>query len=110
MGAYAIGDLIWNPGTFRKVFDSIDSPSLVISMKYGESDFFRYLPLNPNFLESGHKKIIEFQARREYEGFGAYPSFVGWDIEDLLLQLQDAQNVIGASVWCQTGGWGNFDN
>ena len=108
VGAYSIGDLIWNPKTFRKVFQSIDSPSLVISMKYGESDFFRYLPLNPNFFESSHKKIIEFQARREYEGFGAYPSFVGWDVENDLAQLQGAKNVIGASVWCQTGGWGKL--
>lgn len=108
VGAYSIGDLIWNPKTFQKVFDSIDSPSLVISMKYGESDFFRYLSLNSNFFESKHKKIIEFQARREYEGFGAYPSFVGWDVEDYLHQLRKAKNVIGASVWCQTGGWGKL--
>ncbi|QEG23641.1 hypothetical protein [Mariniblastus fucicola] len=108
VGAYSIGDLIWNPKTFNRVFDGIDSPALVISMKYGESDFFRYLPLNSNFLQSDHKKIIEFQARREYEGFGAYPSFVGWDVEEYLTQLQSAKNVIGASVWCQTGGWGKL--
>ena len=43
VGAYRIGDLMWHRGTFTSVFDGLKSPSLVISMKYGESDFFRYL-------------------------------------------------------------------
>ncbi len=106
VGAYPIGDLMWNRNTFDKVFKHIDSPSLIISMKYGESDFFRYLPINKLFFRSAHKKIVEFQARREYEGFGGYPSFVGWDCEGYLNELRAARNVVGASVWCQTGGWG----
>ena len=106
VGAYQVGDLIWNPRTFSKVFDRVDSEALIISMKYGETDFFRYLPTNPLFFVSDHKKIVEFQARREYEGFGAYPSFVGWDCESHLQELKSARNVVGMSVWCQTGGWG----
>ena len=106
VGAFKIGDLTWNQERFAEVFEGVDSPSLVISCKYGESDFFRYLPLNPLFTTSRHKKVIEFQARREYEGFGAYPSFIGWDTEDYLNQLGANANVIGMSVWCQTGGWG----
>lgn len=108
VGAHAIGDLAWNERTFHKVFDGIESPALVISMKYGETDFFRYLPLNKLFFVSDHKKLIEFQARREYEGFGAYPSFVGWDVEKYVAELRSAKNVVGASVWCQTGGWGKL--
>lgn len=106
VGAHPIGDLMWNVKRFRQVFDQLDSPSLVISLKYGESDFFRYLPANKLFFATAHQKIVEFQARREYEGFGAYPSFVGWDSEKILHQLRFAENVIGMSVWCQTGGWG----
>ena len=106
VGAHPIGDLGWNEKRFHQVFRNIDSPNLIISFKYGESDFFRYLTLNPLFSVSDHQKIIEFQARREYEGFGAYPSFVGWDVEQYLADLRDAKNVVGASVWCQTGGWG----
>lgn len=106
VGVHPIGDLIWNQRTFWRVFRGLDSPSLVISMKYGESDFFRYLPLNRLFFLSDHKKIVEFQARREYEGFGAYPSFVGWDCERYLRRLKGARGVVGVSVWCQTGGWG----
>lgn len=112
VGAHRIGDLMWNERTFHQVFGSLNSSALVISMKYGESDFFRYLPLNRLFFASNHQKLIEFQARREYEGFGAYPSFVGWDVEAHLQQLRDpdseVENLVGASVWCQTGGWGKL--
>ena len=77
-------------------------------MKYGESDFFRYLPLNRHFFRVGVKKIIELQARREYEGAGEYPSFIGWDCEQYAKELAEASHVIGFSVWCQTGGWHGF--
>jgi len=46
LGAYAIGDLMWNAGTFRKVFKNINSDNLLISLKSGETDFFRYLNFN----------------------------------------------------------------
>ncbi|MFG0287061.1 MAG: hypothetical protein ACF8CQ_02745 [Rhodopirellula sp. JB044] len=106
VGAHPIGDLNWNPTRFDQTFGDIDSEALIISLKYGESDFFRYLPVNPLFFQSRHQKIIEFQARREYEGFGAYPSFIGWDSAKIMDDLKPAENVVGMSVWCQTGGWG----
>lgn len=108
IGMYSIGDLIWNRNTFWKVFKEVDSPQLIISMKYGESDFFRFLPLNKIFFYSDHKKIIELQARREYEGFGEFPSFVGWEYERYAKKLAQAKNVVGFTVWCQTGGWTAF--
>jgi hypothetical protein len=77
-------------------------------MKYGETDFFRYLPLNKQFFRSRHRKIVEFQARREYEGFGEYPSYVGHDYEAYWERLRTAENVVGAQIWCQTGGWSVF--
>ena len=99
--------MIWNPDTFDKVFRGLENSQLIISMKYGQSDFFRYLPLNRLFFRGGHRKLIEFQARREYEGFGEYPSFVGWDYEKIRDKLI-GQNIVGISVWCQTGGWSGF--
>jgi hypothetical protein len=108
VGAHPIGDLIWNRNTFDRTFAGLDRPNLVLSMKYGETDFFRYLPLNNLFFRSDHQKIVELQARREYEGFGEFPSFVGWDYEDYVRQLSGARNVIGAWIWCQTGGWSHF--
>ncbi len=108
VGAYLIGDLIWHRGRIATVFQGIRSEALVVSMKYGESDFFRYLPLNRHFFRIDLPKIIEFQARREYEGAGEYPSFVGWETATLAGELASAPNVIGFSVWCQTGGWHRF--
>lgn len=108
VGMYELGDLIWNRNTFSKVFDGIESKRLIISMKHGESDFFRFLPVNKLFFRSNHQKIIELQARREYEGFGEYPAFIGWEYQAYAAQLASARNVVGCSIWCQTGGWSAF--
>lgn len=108
VGIGRIGDLIWNHDTFDAVFKGLEDTNIILSLKHGESDFFRYLPLNKLFFRSEHKKIIEMQARREYEGFGEYPSFVGWEHERFQKQLASAHKIIGLSVWCQTGGWSGF--
>jgi len=108
VGAHLIGDLIWHRERLAQALEGIYSPMLIISMKYGESDFFRYLPLNRHFFRLTLPTIVEFQARREYEGAGEYPSFVGWEVEQYARELQGASNLIGFSVWCQTGGWHGF--
>lgn len=108
VGAYPVGDLIWNRKTLKKIFDPFDSPKLILSIKHGESDFFRHLPLNKQFTRSTHKKIVELQARREYEGCGIYPSYIGNDVEKIKEDLQGIPGLVGMSVWCQTGGWTRF--
>ena len=108
VGAHLIGDLIWHRDRLAETFAGITSPALVISMKYGESDFFRHLPLNKHFFRLEQQTLVEFQARREYEGAGEYPSFVGWEVEHYARALEGASNLVGFSVWCQTGGWHGF--
>lgn len=108
VGAYALGDLMWNRRTFLRAFGNLDHPRLVLSLKYGESDFFRYLPLSKQFARTAHRKIIELQARREYEGHGEYPSFTGWEYEAYARGLEGREDIVGVSVWCQTGGWSGF--
>jgi len=108
VGAHLIGDLIWHRGRLASALRGIDSAFLIVSMKYGESDFFRYLSLNRHFFRVSLPKIIEIQARREYEGAGEYPSFIGWDCEHYSRELAGAHNVVGFSIWCQTGGWHAF--
>lgn len=108
VGAFLIGDLIWHRGRLAQALEGIGSRWFVLSMKYGESDFFRYLPLNRHFFRIALPKIIELQARREYEGAGEYPAFIGWDCEQYARELAGAQNVVGLSMWCQTGGWHAF--
>jgi len=108
VGAHMIGDLIWHRNTLARMLDGVESEHFILSLKYGETDFFRYLPLNKAFFRTNVQKIIEFQARREYEGAGEYPSFVGYDVEAHAKELQSAENMVGFSVWCQTGGWHAF--
>lgn len=108
VGAHHIGDLMWNRDTFLATFGGIHSEHLVLSMKYGESDFFRFLPLNRHFALTNHRKIVELQARREYEGFGEFPSFVGWEYQRYRDELRAVPGIVGFSVWCQTGGWTRF--
>lgn len=108
VGAHRIGDLIWHRDTLARTLEGLDSPNLIVSMKHGESDFFRFLPLNPAFFRVRQRKLLELQARREYEGAGEYPSFIGWDCERFAYDLGRAENLAGISVWCQTGGWHRF--
>lgn len=108
VGAHKIGDLIWHRQTLTDTFAGISSENFIVSMKHGESDFFRYLQLNRAFFRIPHRKIIELQARREYEGAGEYPSFIGRDCERFARELATAENMAGISVWCQTGGWHRF--
>ena len=108
VGAHRIGDLIWHSGTLERTLEGMESPNLIVSMKHGESDFFRYLPLNQSFFRVRQRKLLELQARREYEGAGEYPWFIGWDCERFARERSGVENMAGISVWCQTGGWHRF--
>lgn len=108
LGAYPIGDLIWNPRTWDAVFAGIDSPSLVVSLKYGDADFFRFLPLNPLFFRGPQRKLVELQCRREYEGMGEYPAFVGWQYERYLNELVAGNANLAGVYAINAGGWASF--
>jgi hypothetical protein len=106
LGAYPIGDLMWNPRTYAATFSGLQSEALVVSMKHGETDFFRNGPLCPHLLhQHGHRKMVEIQARREYEGFGEFPAFVGEETASCARNLLKNPDLDGVWVWCQTGGW-----
>ncbi len=105
VGSYRIGDLIWNEKTFKETFKDITSPNFIISMKYGDTDFFGALELNPLFYSLEHPTLLELQTRRERECFGVMPYYVGWDYEEYYRKLKAVNNLAGISVWCQTGGW-----
>jgi hypothetical protein len=108
VGAHPIGDLMWHRERLAITLDGLESPNLIVSMKHGESDFFRHLPLNRAFFRVKQRKLIELQARREYEGAGEYPSFIGSNCERIARELSGVKNMAGISVWCQTGGWHRF--
>ncbi len=108
VGAYPIGDLCWNRQTYREVFHRIESKNLIISIKYGESDFYDYgaEPLNHLFFEGKQQKLLEFQVRREREGFGELPFICSDTYARYLNQAHDNPHFVGISMWLQTGGWG----
>ena len=105
VGVYQIGDMMWNPATLEKSLRGVPTQQLILSMKYGESDFFRYLPLNIGFWLGDVPKIIELQGRREYEGAGRFPSFMGYEYETYRNELSHCSSLVGMMVWIQTGGW-----
>ena len=105
VGVYSIGDMIWNPKTIEQSLQGLSSTRLVLSMKYGQSDFFRYLTINECFWVSPIPKIVELQGRREYEGAGRFPSFIGKEYEIYRNELSECASLSGIMVWAQTGGW-----
>ncbi len=108
LGAYPVGDLMWNRRTYDAAFGDIASPSLIVSLKYGDADFFRYLALNPLFFHGPQRKLVELQTRREYEGMGEYPSFVGWDYARYLAELHAGGANLAGVYALQAGGWAPF--
>ncbi|MCS7093022.1 MAG: hypothetical protein NZL96_01105 [Patescibacteria group bacterium] len=110
VGINKVGDLIWNEKTLKKSLHSIESKNFFLSMKYGETDFFKGIELSKLINATNHQKIIEFQTRREYEGFGTFPVFVGWDYQSFLKKMKKNKNIVGIWVWPSEGGWCSFKN
>ena len=77
VGVGSLGRLHVDPKIYETVLGDIDSPALIVSTKYTAGDFFSYLPLNPTLMSGRHRRLVELQARPEFEGFGAFPDFLG---------------------------------
>jgi hypothetical protein len=105
VGVGSVGDMHTNPASYDAVLNGIDNPHLIVSTKYSAGDFYSHLPLNPTLASGTQKRIVEFQSRREFEGFGALPNDLG-DLEQQALRTFLAQNpnVIGVWDWTQDGG------
>lgn len=105
VGVGAVGDMHTNSESYEAVLGGIDSPALIVSTKYTLGDFYTWLPLN-NTLEQGEqRRIVEFQSRREFENFGAFPNDLGPQYQWALQTLLAANDKIeGAWIWTQDGG------
>ena len=105
VGVGAVGDMHTNPASYAAVLDGIDSPSLVVSTKYTLGDFYSHLPLNDTLLSGSQRRIVEFQSRREFESYGAFPNDLGAEYRDALQRLLAANpHIEGVWVWTQDGG------
>jgi hypothetical protein len=105
VGVGKIGDMHTNPVTYQRVLGGIESDHLVVSTKYCSGDFYSWLPFNPTLYQGEQRRIVELQAKREYEGFGAIPNFVG-PLHQSALQsiLEKNPRLEGVWVWTQYGG------
>ncbi|NED52538.1 hypothetical protein G3I24_16755, partial [Micromonospora aurantiaca] len=64
-----------------------------------------HLPLNTTLLTGEQKRIVEFQSRREFEGFGALPNDLGGLHQEALRTfLAKNPHVVGLWNWTQDGG------
>jgi hypothetical protein len=105
VGVGRLGRLHVDPHVYDAVLGGIDSPALVVSTKFTAGDFFSYLPLNPTLASGRHRRIIELQAKPEFEGFGAFPDFLGADYARALRALRSANpQIVGTYVLSQFGG------
>ncbi|KAB1912516.1 hypothetical protein, partial [Micromonospora sp. AMSO31t] len=105
VGVGAVGDLHTNPESYARVLGGIDDEHLIVSTKYTLGDFYSHLPLNTTLLAGGHRRIVEFQARREFEGFGALPNDLGpLHRQALRAFLAANPRVEGVWNWTQDGG------
>ncbi len=105
VGVGKIGRLHTDPRVYEAALGDIDSPALIVSTKFTAGDFFSYLPLNPTLFGGRHRRIVELQARPEFEGFGAFPNFLGEEHAHALRVLTAANpRIVGTYLWSQLGG------
>lgn len=105
VGVGEVGDLHTNPETYDRVVGPADADNLVVSTKLVAGDFDSYLPLNPTLLTGAQRRIMEVQARREFEAFSAFPNVVSGDTQAALQQVRGATGRLpGLWVWSQSGG------
>ncbi|MEV4508792.1 hypothetical protein AB0K00_07520 [Dactylosporangium sp. NPDC049525] len=105
VGVGAVGDLHTNPESYEEVLGGIDDPHLIVSTKYTLGDFYSHLPFNGTLETGTQRRIVEFQARREFEGFGALPNdLTGLHQQALRRFLAANPHVEGIWTWTQDGG------
>lgn len=105
VGIGAVGDLHTSTAAYEQVLGGLADDHLVVSTKYTSGDFYSHLPLNATLLSGAHRRIVEFQSRREFEAHGSLPNDLGV-LHQLALRRFLAANprVEGVWSWAQGGG------
>lgn len=105
VGVGAVGDMHTSEASYDAVLGGIDSPALIVSTKYTLGDFYSWLPLNSTLEQGQQRRMIEFQSRREFENFGAFPNDLGPQYQFAFEKLLAANaNIEGIWTWTQDGG------
>lgn len=96
-----------NPAVYDRVLAGVrDRTGLIFSVKFTQTDYWRYNDFNPTIGRGGVDQIIEFQCAREYEGKGAYPDYVGPEHAEAMRKVAAAPRIRGVWIWDFGGGWG----
>jgi hypothetical protein len=105
IGVGAVGDLHVDARSYDEVLGGIDDPHLIVSTKYCLGDYYSHLPFNHTLETGAQRRIVELQARREFEVFGALPNDLG-ALHGAALRRFLAANprVEGVWTWTQGGG------
>jgi hypothetical protein len=112
VGIGELGDLMYNEETYKKAFSRYyNETNLIISIKYGSGDFWYFVEHNPTLGKGNLPQIIEFQLRREYEGYGVVTNFLSNYYGDIInKQKKHNLNFKGIYNWLLLGGWDNANN
>jgi hypothetical protein len=106
IGIGEIGALHTNPALYERVFKPFyGRPGLMTLIKHVAMDFFEYVPRNPTIGVGEIPQIVEFQARREYEGFGLFANDRTASFKEDMKAFQAHKNFSGISVWPTNGGF-----
>lgn len=105
VGIGDVGDMHTDVASYAAVLDGLDSPALIVSTKYTLGDYYSWLPLNDTLAQGEHRRIVEFQSRREFEAAGGFANDLGpefqWALQTL---LAENANIEGVWTWTQDGG------
>lgn len=74
-------------------------------IKHVAMDFYDHVPRNPTIGIGGLPQIVEFQARREFEGFNLFPNYRGSSFQEDVRFFQTLPQFAGISVWAANGGF-----
>ena len=95
-----------NPKVYDRILAGLPKrEGLILSVKFTQTDFWRYNDFNPNIGRGNIGQIVEFQCAREDEGKGAFPDFMGPEHAEALRKARDL-GVKGVWIWDFGGGWG----
>ncbi|MEU4420861.1 hypothetical protein AB0F81_09555 [Actinoplanes sp. NPDC024001] len=105
VGVGAVGDLHTNPDAYEEVLGDVRDPHLIVSTKFTLGDFYSHLPLNTTLEVGEQRRIVEFQGRREFEGFGSLPNdLTALHAAALRQLLARNPHIEGVWLWTQDGG------
>ncbi len=100
---------------YLDVTDQIEPEErLIFSIKHTALDFWRRVRFNPCIGKGKHRQMIEVQCQREYEGKGAYPSYVMDGVINGFSEMREKKGlkdvvdnplICGIYAWPRGGGW-----